>query len=256
MEQGANMKKNFLFTLIELLVVIAIIAVLASMLLPALTQARNKARDIGCRSNLKQLNTAAVMYSMDSDEYLIYSYDEGKSNYSGYCTYRSWGWSVRIAPYLGFYATSFWTINYRPIASKSGYPPNHAYQCPSAPPLAPTNPSVAFGEIGFSMPIAVASAAPASSVIPELRHARTTNVNDPSLRVMVLDRHNQNVYFLNPGGTNGATSLADRHRGGSNMLMFDGSVTWKSKAELLTLGSITYYRNPIYCFAPYTKNYK
>ncbi|NLF92314.1 MAG: hypothetical protein GX564_00365, partial [Oligosphaeraceae bacterium] len=111
-------------------------------------------------------------------------------------------------------------------------------------------------EVGFSMPIVIASAAPVSSVIPDLRHARTINVNDPSLRVMVLDRHNQNVNYLNPGGSNGPTSLADRHKGGSNMLMFDGSVTWKSKGELLPLGSITYYRNSIYCFAPYAKNYK
>ena len=63
-------KRRMGFTLIELLVVIAVIAILASLLMPALSRTKGKASSIKCQSNLKQLTTAWAMYSGDNNDEL------------------------------------------------------------------------------------------------------------------------------------------------------------------------------------------
>jgi len=95
------------FTLIELLVVIAIIAILAAILFPVFAQAREKARQATCISNLKQMGLAHIMYANDYDE----TYSVG----------------VYVSPASGAMVASWKTLDY-PYVKNMGI-----YMCPSLP---------------------------------------------------------------------------------------------------------------------------
>ena len=85
------------FTLIELLVVIAIIAILAAMLFPTFARAREKAREVSCMSNMRQLGLAFGMYYEDHhrmpwDDLTINGLPEGSAP--------TWTWRLMILPYI------------------------------------------------------------------------------------------------------------------------------------------------------------
>lgn len=80
------------FTLIELLVVIAIISILAAILFPVFAQAREKARQTACLSNVKQIGLAFMQYNQDYDEqYVPFTYTDAAN--------RKWRWMHLIHPY-------------------------------------------------------------------------------------------------------------------------------------------------------------
>ena len=128
-----NPKSKIGFTLIELLVVIAIIAILAAILFPVFAQAREKARQTACLSNLKQIGSGVIMYAQDYDEHFPMTLYYNSVSTPTYAVGATISWREQVQPYIkngdGKIATNVSNGEYQ--LGPRGI--TGVFQCPSTP---------------------------------------------------------------------------------------------------------------------------
>ena len=117
-EKKSVSRRKCFFTLIELLVVIAIIAILASMLLPALQKAKSKAQGTACMNNLRSIGFAFNAYFSDWSDYIPLVYTGEVDN----------SWVVSLFPYLGVKNKTTNFSELRPLVRKA-----KVFTCPGDP---------------------------------------------------------------------------------------------------------------------------
>ena len=210
------MKKIMKFTLIELLVVIAIIAILAGMLLPALNQAREKAKAIKCIGNLKQLGAAVSMYIGDYEDWMPMTNNNG-STVNG-----AKQWSAEISQYI--YGS--------PVLVTDRKIREGAFECPSF--KNPTSDPDADGGYGWNY--YYLGSIPTIAIYNRIK---VMDVKQPSSTIMIGDTtngvtHAQAVSLVyRPTATGGNMFIvSDRHSGSMNIVWVDGHVSAMKQAKL------------------------
>jgi prepilin-type N-terminal cleavage/methylation domain-containing protein/prepilin-type processing-associated H-X9-DG protein len=195
------------FTLIELLVVIAIIGILAGMLLPALTKARERANAARCVSNMHQWSLAINMYNDDWNEY--YPYD-GDYNSPPCAVANDYAWFNVLTPYIGQKSLcTNYAIGHIPSVRNPGI-----FVCMSG---TNKNPAVSQNNAVFYYSLSTCMHRESYTNIGFRRDRMVA----PSATIVFCEEP-EDVF----PETNGQYDTVTRHSGGSNFVLGDGHVEW------------------------------
>ena len=258
LQPGFSARRRAGFTLVELLVVIAIIAILASLLLPALAQAREKARAAACRSNMHQLALGVVMYADENSEFFPWPGDVDRNLppdwvFGGQTDTFPKNPDRWRSPGFGFHAESGSVFSYvtslprveRSVYFQGGSPTGYerqntnryypVYSCPSTGPLGRAL------RVTYSMNSKLdAEERLASGRRTSPRGVQTTEVVDPLQKILLVNEDPatmKNASFQ-PGGS----ALSGRfvmHSGRVNVAFTDGHVDSMKNRKVLEIQNPT-----------------
>lgn len=222
------------FTLIEILVVIAIVVLLAGLLFPVFSSAREGARTTSCASNLKQIGLAMALYTSDYRQ----RYPLVKTNLG--CT-----WVDAIYPYAKSPA-----LFQCPSAKRGRYEPGCGIPTEEIPGTFPPVPDGFNGSYDMVTPFIETITTQNGGTITKKFHIEPTSLSVsryrfPSTTILVLDGsddsyHFHNIYAVINPGIDPITSVDDlkdggvlpRHKDGVNLLYVDGHVKWHRLTDL------------------------
>ncbi|MCF6176486.1 MAG: DUF1559 domain-containing protein [Victivallaceae bacterium] len=237
---GKKSRNSFNFTLIELLVVIAIIAILAAMLLPALNQAREKAKQSDCASKMKQIGLAFANYQLDQNDYFLPYTGATSGTVNKYNT--SWAWIFRTSGYMTNPVMYFCPTS-KYLTSQYTWGGNNVLVHPTAASrylYIPMGYNLILGANGIS----TAWGLPAGS---EMNPIKVTMLKKPSQVICIADSQTKSrkwgtfeIIARSSVGRDNWSMMDDRHNDAANILWTDGHVkAVKNGSKLLPATTAT-----------------